>query len=86
MAPFTADVVRRCRTCRAEVVWCHTAGGKSMPIDAQPVPDGNVLVDDGARGLVATVVPAGQVTFDDRPLYVSHFATCPDADTHRRPR
>lgn len=76
----------RCRSCRAEVVWCVTAGGKAMPVDVEPVEDGNVVLEDDGD-LVATVVPPGQgLLGDERPRYVSHFATCPNADEHRRPR
>ena len=35
----------------------------------------------------AVVHPAGQLPFDaDEPRYTSHFASCPNADAHRRPR
>jgi hypothetical protein len=52
-----------------------------MPLDALPDPTGMFTLE---RGTV-THVPA-----DDRPAleirYTSHFATCPDADEHRKPR
>jgi hypothetical protein len=51
-----------------------------MPLDAEPVEPGGagqfVLRDD-----MALAVPG--LVFDDEPHYVSHFATCPDADTWR---
>lgn len=75
----------RCRSCRAEVIWCVTPAGKRMPVDAQPVEGGNLLLttDDPP---VARVVDPDQLLIDDGQRFVSHFATCPEADTHRRPR
>lgn len=78
------------------------ASGRRMPVDVEPVAGGNVflsrIVDeigesrDGvvhvrvARDvLLATIIPAGE-DVADRDRYVSHFATCPYAAQHRRPR
>lgn len=53
-----------------------------MPVDADPSPVGNVeLVDDDGI-LRATVHSQPPLGVDD--LYVSHFATCPDANDWRR--
>ncbi len=76
-----------CRTCQADVVWAVTAAGKRMPVDAEPVPEGNVALVELDGGQVhATVLAEGEALLTDEPLYLSHFVTCPDADTHRRPR
>jgi hypothetical protein len=32
----------RCRSCNAEIVWASTAQDKFVPVDAEPVPGGNV--------------------------------------------
>ncbi len=69
-----------CRSCRAQVNWYKTTTGKNMPLDPEPHPDGNVYVDIVAN--VVSVVAKGSRT----PLYRSHFATCPDAAAHRRPK
>lgn len=68
-----------CRSCEAPITWAETASGKSMPLDEVPTPKGNmVLIAGKTRG----------ATDEDRrlhrPLYTSHFATCPDAGTFRR--
>jgi hypothetical protein len=47
-----------------------------MPLDPEPHPTGNMALVDGVAHFVA---PDGK---DAR--YRSHFATCPDADKHRR--
>jgi hypothetical protein len=51
-----------------------------MPVDATPDPSGSVRLHRSEGGdLLANVGGT-----DDGPLYRSHFATCPDADQHRR--
>jgi hypothetical protein len=70
---------QRCSSCRARILWAVSlASGKPMPLDLEQKVGGNVDVIDG---VYARVVPAAERT---RPLYVSHFATCPDAGEHRR--
>ncbi len=68
-----------CKSCGAEIQWCVTPAGKSIPIDAKPTESGNLVVVKGV---------ARYATEDDdrvyRPRRISHFATCPDADGHRR--
>jgi hypothetical protein len=65
-----------CRSCGAEIVWAKTERGKAIPLDAKP-----------EKRFVLEEVPmqrdrqARQVT-----TYVSHFATCPDADKFRSKR
>jgi hypothetical protein len=60
-----------------------------MPVDAQPTPDGNVIISDDDPPL-AVVMPPGQAalfavhTGADR--YTAHFATCPNAEQHRKDR
>lgn len=69
-----------CRSCHAPVVWVRTAAGKRMPLDPDPVAGGNVVVN----GDVATVLPPGTPMPVGVHRYQSHFATCPQASTHRR--
>jgi hypothetical protein len=77
----------RCRSCGAEVIWAVTASGKRMPVDADPVPEGNVLLADDGDGTVhASVMPEAQALLTEEPMRLSHFVTCPQADEHRRPR
>lgn len=36
--------IMRCRSCRAQIIWFRTAGGKNMPVDADTVePDDDEL-------------------------------------------
>jgi hypothetical protein len=70
-----------CRSCEAPITWVVTASGKRMPLDEAPAATGNMVIVDG----VARFVSAEDLRLI-RPTYTSHFATCPDAATHRRPR
>jgi hypothetical protein len=45
-----------------------------MPVDPEPVAEGNVVLVDG----LAVVGGEGE------PRYTSHFATCPDAKRWRK--
>lgn len=82
--------IARCRSCRAEIVWTRTGLGRKMPVDVEAKADGNVLVErppDGGTPSAQVFVPGG-LHSHDRPgklQTTSHFATCPDANRHRRP-
>lgn len=69
-----------CRTCKAPIVWARTRTGMAIPLDPEPVPNGNVEVAGPAGEVAASYVQAEP----DVVRYVSHFATCPDAGQHRR--
>lgn len=81
-----------CRSCEAPIIWTRTTRGELMPIDADPVPDGNVVltgrqVESRTGGYVPeSKVEAATITlFDDGATrYLSHFATCPHAGEWRR--
>lgn len=64
----------RCRSCGAAIIWALTGAGKRIPLDDDPAAEGGRyrLEPDGVAVYVAVPL-AGE------PLYVSHFATCPDA-------
>lgn len=77
----------KCRSCGAAVAWVITAPkGKRMPIDPEPVADGNIILQLGAVNSqvppLATTLAKGAST--ELPRYKSHFATCPNAKQHRK--
>lgn len=74
-----------CRSCRAEIWWARTESGKRIPLDPEPVPDGNVVVVQDSPPVVR-VLAAADLPLHIVPTYKSHFATCPHADTHRTPK
>lgn len=58
-----------------------------MPVDADPSPDGTVLLTPRPGfGPLAQVLPPGDSLFDVMELRKSHFASCPRADEFRRSR
>ena len=84
-----------CARCKAPVVWAETAAnGKPIPLDPEPVDDGNIALHKRRVGIpVATVLGRrqldalrGQAVRFGPPLvlYRSHFASCPFADEFRR--
>lgn len=67
-----------CSSCGARIAWANTSNNRRMPLDLTPREDGNVIIMNG----IAHVMKAGEET--DRERYVSHFATCPNAKSHKR--
>jgi hypothetical protein len=69
--------VATCSSCGAEIIWAKTESGKAMPLDAAPSASGNLILTDG----VVKHVGRG---FVGCSKYTSHFATCAQADQHRK--
>lgn len=62
-----------CRSCQAEIVWMKTESGKNIPVNPVPsTPD--------------RFSPKYTEDVFDPERHESHFATCPNADRHRKPR
>lgn len=83
----------RCRSCNALIFWAISADALGTPkrrpdgsvvkisMDPFPVPDGNLMLV--SPGKVAPIGAANLgVPRDER--WRTHFATCPNASTHRR--
>lgn len=65
---------RPCRRCGNPIWFLKTPSGATMPLDADPVEDGNVIVKDG----MAVVLKQDLFSQPpEGPRYLSHFATCP---------
>lgn len=76
-----------CKSCGAPIMWAETAKGHRIPIDPEPVLGGNILLSH--RDVEPSLPPLATVfahAFEnsDEPTYKSHFATCPNASSHRR--
>jgi hypothetical protein len=85
--------VSACRSCGATIRWATTVNGKRIPVDDEPVPDGNLVLSDPTPGAYAPtaaqyVAPEQPSLFPepDPPRFRSHYATCPDADRWRKTR
>jgi len=78
--------VTHCRSCGDRIIWAVTTKGKRIPLDADPVADGNIVIIGMTLhrdplvsvGLTHGDVPAGEKS------YVTHFVTCKDADSWRK--
>jgi hypothetical protein len=75
-----------CSTCKAPILWAITSGGHPMPLDPDPVVDGNLRLEPGAGEMPRVVVVPPSSREPGEWLYVAHFRTCPYADQHRRRR
>ncbi len=72
-----------CNSCQARVMWIKTAAtGKPMPLDAEPNPNGSIVIRDG----LAHVLKTGALLVPGERRFTSHFATCPNAAGHRKRR
>lgn len=70
---------KQCRSCGAQIYWAKTEAGKSMPVDAEPVPDGNVILFDRRGSVLALVLHRGEVPPPGAKLRQAHFRTCPNS-------
>lgn len=77
-----------CSGCGAPIAWLETVSPKGIrkafPANVAPDPRaGNVAVNDG----IAVVLTHGQAAgmrAANKPLYTSHFKSCPRADKFRK--
>lgn len=74
----------QCKWCKAAIFWASTEKtGRAMPIDLEPVANGNLVVSLSTTShFVARYLKKNEATTDRR--YVSHFATCPAAAKFRK--
>lgn len=77
--------VVKCRDCPALIVWTFTDRAKRMPVNADPDPDGNIVLNEGRRQTFAVVLKRTDPRPTDQPLYRSHFADCPGSGLRRKP-
>jgi hypothetical protein len=77
-----------CRSCGADIIWARTERGSKMPLDAEPVTEGQhrFVLRDRSSSEGPLAIAAWGLDPKTDPHYVSHFATCPNADQHRSPR
>lgn len=78
----------KCRSCGKRIRWIKMRSGKSMPVDDIII---NYRLDP--QGKERIVTPGGDVVACVTDVnsdeasgfgYISHFATCPNANRHRR--
>lgn len=68
----------QCSSCGAPIIWAMSERRKRMPMDAEPtvLAPGQYKLRENDDGSVDAYLV--------RRVWVSHFATCPNADQHRR--
>lgn len=82
----------RCKSCDAPIWWARSAAGALSPFDAEPSLEGKwVLKWSAAAGEMQSEGAhnperRAELEAAGRNLYVTHFATCPNAAEHRKPR
>ena len=77
----------KCKSCGADIKWIKLRTGKSNPVDPYVRKlrfDGgkDILITDDGYIIKGTIV--GQEDNADDIGYISHFATCPFASSHRK--
>lgn len=77
-----------CRSCAAPIWWAVTEpAGKAIPLNNGVSPDGNLAVwRDQSGNLRARALVLDEEPAEHERRAVAHFATCPEAKAHRRPR
>lgn len=72
-----------CSSCNAPIRFAPSEHGKPMPLDEQPLLTGGTyeIGEDGVARFVSATARAGKP-----PLFIPHFATCTNADAHRKGR
>lgn len=89
------NVITNCQSCQAPIRWVKTwKNGKAMPLDAEPVPDGNIVLIGGKSVVINPKTEDGpehegcthptHCRVPDMAHYKSHFATCPNSRSHRK--
>ena len=71
------------------MLWALTEKGRRIPLDRNPVPDGNIEIGEPDDvGQIHARVVSGQDKLSPglfpATRYKSHFSTCPNAKRHRR--
>jgi hypothetical protein len=75
----------RCRSCGKPVVFATMPSGKKAPIERDPVPDGNVVLERDLLGDVhARVLKKGETVAAATPRYRNHFIGCPERELWRK--
>lgn len=77
-----------CRSCGAPVIWSRNVKSRIRnPIDPEPTENGNVVFgpdepDGYKQHMVLTKAQLAEPA--SGPRHTSHFATCPNANQHRK--
>jgi hypothetical protein len=70
--------ITKCSGCNQEIFFIITKNGKAMPVDAE------IVTSDGKQLLWVDELTGFRKLEAGRKGYISHFATCPDANKFRK--
>lgn len=75
-----------CRSCKKEILWlAHVETGKAMPVEAEKVIDGNIVIDErNGKYRIVTGPEWTKAHLNGIKLHISHFARCADAGSFRK--
>ncbi len=76
----------QCKSCDAPIVWAvHVTTGSTTPIDEEPTEGGNVILTADEVGIRYRLFSKLEAeTYQGGDAHTNHYATCPDATTHRK--
>jgi len=86
---MSEDNVGECRSCEAAIVWTITASGKKMPCDVAPSEEGEFFLfrvgnDIESENIKSQSDRCTRAHDRGQKRHACHFATCPNADQHRK--
>ena len=73
-----------CSSCSAPIRWAVTGAGARIPLDPDPVADGNLVIEVDTDPPEVRFVSKARPAPDGAARFVTHFATCPNAASHRK--
>lgn len=76
--------IASCRSCGAPILWAEMPSGRMNCFDVEPDPSGLWAIDDTTPTPTAAKIERTAGSGEDG--FTSHFATCPNADSHRSRR
>lgn len=71
----------RCKSCQAPIRFVVMTTGGTMPLDYDPMPEGNIVIGEDGRG---EVLSGGIFDATEGPRYRSHFVSCPASAKFRK--
>lgn len=71
-----------CRSCGAKMFFLTMESGRANPVDAEPAENGNIWI--GEDGIGHVITKGAEYDAANGPLYMSHFATCPNAKPFKK--
>lgn len=81
--------VHACSSCKAEILWATTTREKALCLDLEPNKAGTYAVklrrtEGGGVKVLCFYRPIGKPVDAGEKRRTSHWATCPNAESHRR--